>query len=283
MKGAPGRLGVVWRRILLALAAPVALCSLTACRVDMAVDVTMVQNGSGKVTVTVTADEQVVEQAPGLAGDLRLDDLTDAGWTTEGPVGTPSGGLSIELAHTFDTPEQATALIATLNGPSGPFKAVAFTRVGHTASIEYHITGQTRVNGLDGFVDPDLLAAVGATPYADAIEANGDTVDDDIGLTFNATLPGDIDTTTATSRNTPLKWTIPLDDTVVDLTTNSTASLERGRGWTVLATLSFVAFGMSMLLGIAFVAIIARRQHHRRRRRRSLAALVDLEVRDDLL
>ena len=36
----------------------------------------MDQNGSGTITVAVTADQQLVQQAPGLAGDLRLDDLT---------------------------------------------------------------------------------------------------------------------------------------------------------------------------------------------------------------
>ena len=269
----------MWRRLVIAAAAVV----MTACRVDVAVDVTMEQNGSGEITVTVTADADLVQQAPGLAGDLRLDDLTRAGWTTDGPVGTSDGGLSIELQHTFDTPEQATALVASLNGPNGPFEAVLFTRVAHKTSIEYHIAGRARVDGLSGFADPELLDAVGATPYAADIEAADLTPDEALGLTFTVTLPGLVDETTADADQTPLTWTIPFDDTVVDLTTATTTSLETGRSWTLLATLSFVALGLWVLLSIAFVVIIARRQHQRRKRRRSLAALVDLEVRDEFL
>jgi hypothetical protein len=267
--------------MLLALVAPIALVLLTGCRVDVAVDVSMVQNGSGMITVTVTADAQVVERAPGLASDLRLDDLSRAGWSTEGPVGTPDGGLSIELSHGFDTPEQATALIASLNGPDGPFEAVLFTREAHHASIDYHIAGRAKVNGLTGFVDADLVSAVGALPYTDDLATLDLTPDDVVGLSFTASLPGIVGETTAPGGKPPLAWTIPMDDTVVDLTTTSTTSLSTGRSWTLLATLSFVALGLWVLLSIAFVTIIARRQHHRRKRRRSLAALAELEVRDE--
>ena len=104
-----------------------------------------------------------------------------------------------------------------------------------------------------------------------------------MGLTFTVTLPGLVDQTTADADQAPLTWTIPFDDTVVDLTTATTTSLETGRSWTVLATLSFVALGLWVLMSIAFIVIIARRQHQRRRRRRSLAALVDLEIRDEFL
>ena len=281
--GAPDRLDDVSRRILLALVAPLAVLLLSSCRVDIAVDVTMVQNGSGAVMVTVTADAQLVQQAPGLAADLRLDDLTAAGWTTDGVVGTPDGGLSIELRHTFDTPGQATALIASLNGPDGPFEAVSFTRDAHTTEIEYRIDGRAKVNGLTGFADADLVDAVGATPYVDEIEAADQTPDDAVGMRFTAKLPGQVDETTSGDVDKPLAWTIPFDDTVVDLTTRSTASLERGRNWTLLATLSFVALGLWVLISIAFIIYIARRQHFRRKRRRSLAALMDMEVRDEYL
>jgi hypothetical protein len=243
----------------------------------------MAQNGSGVVAVSVTADAQLVQQAPGLAADLRLDDLTAAGWATDGVVGTPDGGLSIELTHPFDTPGQATALIASLNGPDGPFEAVSFTRDAHATEIEYRIDGRAKVNGLIGFADADLVAAVGATPYVDEIEAADLSPDDAVGMTFTAHLPGIVDETTSGDVDEPLAWTIPFDDRVVDLTTRSTASLERGRSWTLLATLSFVALGLWVLISIAFITYIARRQHYRRKRRRSLAALMDLEVRDDYL
>ncbi|MEI6403188.1 MAG: hypothetical protein WCP59_13465, partial [Actinomycetota bacterium] len=65
--------------------------ALTACRVDVAVDVEMVENGSGVVTVTAVADAELVARAPGLADDLRFDDLLAAGWVLEGPATTADG------------------------------------------------------------------------------------------------------------------------------------------------------------------------------------------------
>ncbi|MBI5089317.1 MAG: hypothetical protein HZB15_10795 [Actinobacteria bacterium] len=265
----------------MAVVALLAALLVAGCRVDVTVDVAMVQNGSGTVTVTITADRQVVDQAPGLAADLRLDDLEDAGWTTEGPVGTDEGGLSITLARTFDTPEQATAIVASLNGPDGPFEALLFTREASKTAIEYRMAGTIQVDGLLGFADPDLIEAVGATPYLDAIEERGYTVDDAVGLTFHATLPGVVRETTATERSFPLTWTVPFDETLIDVTTTSRTSLEADRSWRVLATLSFVALGLWVLISVVGIVLIARSQHRRRKRRRSLAALIELEARDD--
>jgi hypothetical protein len=271
----------VGRRVSIAILVAVVGVLLVGCRVDVAVDVSMEQNGSGTVTVTVTADADVVRAAPGLAADLRLDDLRDAGWTTDGPVGTPSGGLSIALVHTFDTPGQATALLASLNGPDGPFEAVAFTREATDAEITYRMTGQAKANGLTGFADPDLITAVGATPWVAEAEAAGVDPDEAVSMTFTVTLPGVVDETTAASDTQPLSWAVPFDDTAVDLTTQSTESLSTGRGWSVLATLSFVALGLWVMMSIVGIVLIARRQHRRRQRRRSLAALIALEHRDD--
>jgi hypothetical protein len=267
--------------VVLALALPLVALVLAGCRVDVAVDLTMAQNGSGTLTLTVTADRQVVESTPGLAADLRLDDLTDAGWTTDGPVGTDDGGLSLELRHTFQTPEQATALLASLNGTDGPFKALLFTRSASSSKIEYRIAGTARVDGLTGFADQDLVRAVGGEPYADVLDARNLTPDEAIGLTFRATLPGRVDETTSTSKSNPLTWTIPLDETLVDFGTRTTASLESGRGWSVLATLAFVGLGLWVLISLVAIVLIARRQHQRRKRRRSLAKLMALEARDD--
>ena len=232
--GAPVRLGVVGRRVSIAIVVAVVAVLMTGCRVDVVVDVTMEQNGSGTVTVTLTADADVVRTAPGLAADLRLDDLRAAGWTTDGPVGTPSGGLSIALVHTFDTPGQATALLASLNGPDGPFEAIAFTREATDDEITYRMTGQAKANGLNGFADPDLIAAVGATPWVADAEAAGVDPDDAVSLTYTVTLPGVVDETTAASDTPPLSWTVPFDDTAVEVTTRSTESLATGRGWSLL-------------------------------------------------
>src|SRR5262249_16716884 len=93
---------------------------LAACRVDTTVDITMGQDGSGKITVTAVADAGVVSQAPGLADDLRFDDAEKAGWTVTAPTPTSDGGLKVELTHPFANPEEATALLQSINGSGGP-------------------------------------------------------------------------------------------------------------------------------------------------------------------
>ena len=284
-------------RPLLALAC---VLILTSCRVDVAVDVDMAQNGSGRVMVTVDADADVVTQAPGLADDVRLGDVRAAGWSTDGAVATPSGGLQLVLTRSFDTPEQGTAILATLNGPSGPLQAIALTRSATDTSITTGLSGSLRVDGgLDAFADPDLLAVVGATPWAENITEAGLTTDRAVSITFRATLPGEVVTTTAEGRSpaaldgaaldgaalggappddstvttgatgaTTLIWTPPLDGSQVDLASTTSYSLERGGIWSVLSSLALLALVAWVLASIVVIGWVAR-AHHRRADRRA--------------
>ena len=178
---------------LLALAV---ICS--ACRVDVSVDVAMNNDGSGTITVMAVADADIVARAPSLATDLRLEDVRAAGWTVAGPEPTPEGGLQVVLTRAFLTPAQANAMLAGLNGPSGPLVGLTLGRSRGNEATTYTLNGSLQVvGGLDAFSDPDLLAAVGATPYATEIAAAGLQPADVVGVTFTATVPGSITATTA--------------------------------------------------------------------------------------
>ena len=78
--------------------------------------------------MTLHIDTDVVEQAPGLAEDLRFDDAEKAGWTVTGPTPTSDGGLRAELTHAFANPEEASALLQSINGSGGPLHSVALSR-----------------------------------------------------------------------------------------------------------------------------------------------------------
>lgn len=148
------------RRALLLLAAAL---TLTACKVDASVDVSMRPDGSGKLTLTVTADQDVVRQAPDLAADLEFDDAKAAGWTVEGPVDTDVGGLQVVLTHEFATVEEATVLLRSLNGTGGPLRNVTITRTITKSEITTVLSGALRADGgVDAFADPEVLAAIGA-------------------------------------------------------------------------------------------------------------------------
>lgn len=250
-----------------ALLAGGVLC-VSACRVDVAVDVAMQPNGSGIISVTVDADADVVEQAPGLADDLRFDDLTAAGWTVHAPTLTPAGGLSIGLEHGFDTPEQATALIATLSGPDGPLRSVSVARVTSTRSVTYTMTGSGGADSLTAFTDPDLVASVGATPYVDDITAAALAPGDAVGLVVSARLPGEVITSTATpNADGSLVWEIPIGGGSVELTTTTSTSLERGGAWPLLAGAALAALIAWSVLSVVTIAVVARARRLRSHRR----------------
>lgn len=267
------------RRFLLLVAA---LAVLAGCRVDVGVDVQMAQNGSGTIIVTAAADAAVVSAAPGLADDLRLDDVRAAGWAVDGPTATAGGGLQLVLRHDFSTPEQATALLASLNGPQGPLQAVLLSREATDSAITYTVSGKAGLEaGLASFADPDLLAAVGAEPYADQVREADVSPADAVAITLTMRLPGEVVSTTGEqgtggmlgeapdSTIAPyLTWSVPTDGSSTDLATTTRESLERGGIWSPLATVALVALVAWIVLSLVLIALVVRKRRQVRRRRR---------------
>lgn len=276
------------RRIVPLLLAIVSL-TMASCRVDVAIDVDVRQNGSGVVTVEVTADAAVVDAAPGLADDVRVEDLRAAGWSVDGPAETADGGLSLVLTRPFSTPEQATALLSTINGPDGPLRALALTRSATDESIVFTLTGTLGVEGgLLAFTDPDLLASLGVSPYAEQIAAAGVDPVETIGIDLRVSLPGEVQATSgeiiggssepttsgdATGEPTAgrsdvrevIVWSVPLDNSRLDVATVSEESLRRGALWSILAGIALVALVSWMIASVVLIGWVVRV-----RRRRSL-------------
>ena len=100
-----------------------ALLVLTGCRVDIKLEVDADDDGSGTIAVTVDLDNRAVALVPGLAEDLRLDDLLSSGWAVEGPTQINNGGLRVLLTYDFESPAEANAALAQINGPNGPLLA----------------------------------------------------------------------------------------------------------------------------------------------------------------
>ena len=252
---------------------------LTGCRIDVTVEVTMEENGSGELTVTVVADPEVVAAAPGLATDVRVDDLVTAGWRTDGATATPDGGLQLVLTRGFRTPEQATALLSSLNGPSGPLQAILIERAASLREVTFSVRGSGSTDGgLDAFTDADLLAAVGGTPYAEQIAAAGATPDQVLGVRLQLSLPGEITSTTGTELDPPagsdgsdgddgdrsaVEWTVALDGTTTAIEATSTRSLERGGVWPWLANGLLVLLVAWIVVSVVLVLLVARARRRR--------------------
>lgn len=180
-------------------------------------------NGSGTVTVVVTADKDIVAKAPGLEADLRTDDLVAAGWTVEKPSKTKDGGLSVTLRHSFANPAQATAILAQINGPRGPLHDVSLVRNGRDTDSTWTLKGRLEVNGgLEAFADDATLQLLDGAPYAAEVsEANMD-LGDAVGIDFAATLPGKVDSTTGLAAGDTITWRVPMDGTPTDIATSTT-------------------------------------------------------------
>ena len=245
----------------------IAVVLLAACHVDATVDIAVEADGSGTITVTALADADVVSQAPGLAEDLRFDDAEAAGWTVTAPVATADGGLQVELSHEFANPEEATALLQSINGSGGPLHGVVLSRGIDERGTIVSLTGSLRIDGLAAFADPDVLAAIGATPYAEQVAASNSSPNQAVGVTVRAELPGKITSATGTVENGSVSWIVPLDGSQVDLGTTATDDHGTARIWGVASNVALIALVGWCIVAAAFIAWVVRqrkrRVHHR--------------------
>lgn len=241
-----------------------ALLALGACKVDVTVNVQVAADGSGTVTLTAIADAAVVAQAPGLAEDLRFDDAVAAGWTVDGPAATADGGLQVVLTHTFATVAEASALLQSINGASGPLQNITIARTDAESQITTFLTGSLRVDGqLQAFADSDLLSAIGGSPYEQTIRELGLAPSDAISFTLTADLPGD-----AVAADSPTQWVAPLDGTTLEVAATSALAQGGSSGiWGTVSTVALVALVAWCLVAIAFIVFVAKA-----RKRRALAA-----------
>jgi hypothetical protein len=200
-----------------------AALTLSSCRVDQSVSLTVKPNGSGEVTVVITADKDIVAKAPNLAADLRTDDLVAVGWEVSKPVETKTGGLTVTLVRPFRNPAEANIALSQVNGPKGPLHEMVVTRTGKDTNSQWSLAGRLEVTGgLEAFIDDAGLELVGAAPYLANVQEAGLDLGDAVGITFTATLPGEIEQSTGVRGDGIVSWAVPMDGSKVDIATTST-------------------------------------------------------------
>jgi len=253
------------------LAIVVAALALAACKVDTTIDVAVKADGSGTITLTAVADADVVAQAPGLAEDLRFDDAVAAGWVLTPPAATAAGGLQVVLTHDFTTVAEASALLTSINGSGGPLHDVVLSRVVTSDEITTTLAGTLRVDGgLDAFADPDVLAAIGGSPYADNIAAANLRPTDAVTVAFTAHLPGKV-VTTASGVEPTLTWSVPLDQSAADLSASSViAQGQPSSSWGTISKVALIALVAWCVIAFGFIAFVAKARRARARRRAPL-------------
>ncbi len=235
---------------------------VAGCRLDVDVAVDMDSDGAGTITVTAIADPELVAQAPALADDLHLDDFRNAGWVVDGPVATDDGGLRVVLTHGFDSPEEATGLLAGLNGANGPFQGLTLSRTVDGSSVTYAADGTLHlVGGVDAFSDAYVQSLGAGTPFAETLASRGVPLGDELDIDLSITFPVDPETNAAVA-DAVATWQVPVDGSTVQVsatgTSNPSHTAER-----VLAVLALAALVAWIALATAFIVYVVRHRHRR--------------------
>ncbi len=254
----------------------VSLLALSACRLDVTVDVVMEPDGTGVVTVVAVADAELVAQVPDLVDDLRLEDAVENGWVVEGPNEAADGGLSLTLTHDFTSHVE---LANVLNSIGPPFTEMAAARTTEDGQTTNAVNGELQLaDGFASFADADLVAAVGGMPFAEEFTATGATPEQSMSFTFRVSLPGELvsaETGTEVDDGV-IERVAPLDGSSLNV---FTATVQRpaseGGAWaSPLSTAAFIALAVWVVAAAAFIVFVAvARDNKRRRRERSLRQL----------
>ncbi len=249
------------------------LLVLTGCRVDMYIDVTADDSGAGTISVTVDIDAEAVTLVPGLAADLRLDDLIVGGWTVEGPTQVNSGGLRVVLRYPFESPAEANMALSQISGANGPLLNAAVKRTvdGRTVNTTLDATLQL-VGGVEAFSDADLSNLIGATPWRSTAEKLGVDLNSSFSLTLSANLPGEIRKSTGTVADGGVIWNAPIDGTAQTVVLGTALTKVDGSIWKTIANIIGGLLGLWLIaMGLLIVIVLLARRRKRpstpRRRR----------------
>lgn len=266
---------VASRRPFRAAAVIVAVIVLSGCRIDAVVGLNLARDGSGVVTVEAVADAAVVDAAPGLAADLRFDDARSAGWSVEGPTATDDGGLRVLLTAPFRTIDDANVLLRSVSGDAGPLRSLTLVRTGgvDTAGVPdgsdalIALTGGLGVTGgLDAFADPQVLAAVGATPYADDLASAGIDPADAVTVRLDVSVPGRFTAggEAATTSDGIVSWVVPMGGDTTEIA--ATWEVTGGSWWTTVATVARWSLVLWVAASIVLITVVMQARRRRRQR-----------------
>ena len=257
----------------IAVLATLCVVLLSACRLDVTVDVVMQPDGTGTVTVEAVADADLVQRVPDLAADLRLEDAVANGWVVDGPTPLDGGAMSIRLTHPFTSAEELASVLNSIGPPLTNMQAARTVGAGDQADTTNAIDGQLQLpNGFASFADAELVAAVGGQPFGDELAASGLTPEQAMSFTFRVALPGELvrAETGSVVDGSAIEWTAVLDGSSQSLLTQTVQRpAGSGNGWAQplanAALIALVAWVVVATAGIGYVAL-ARRSKRRRRR-----------------
>jgi hypothetical protein len=239
------------RRLVLAVAA---LASLAGCKVETTVEVDADADGTGRVVAEVVLDDDAVRRVPGLAEQLRVDDLRAAGWQVEKPRKAAAGGLVVEAAKRFRTPAEAAQAVEELTGPAGPFRGFELRRERSFLRTRTAFSGTVDLGrGIEAFGDDVLRDRLGGSSLgldpAELESRLGTALSDVFSFRVVARLPGNVSSDASGVEGDGVVWRPALGETVVVHATSVR--------WNVR---SIAAAAVSAVAAAALAIVLARRR-----------------------
>lgn len=179
------------KRLLLVLLLAVLL---SACRVETTVSIKVEESGGGTVQVVANFDAEAWE-ALEAEQDLRLDDLSDAGWQVSGPNVDESSSVTLDASKEFASAKELGDVLAEVSGPDGPYARLGLSQHESFARSRYRLEGVLDGSmGVLGLAESDVTEALGGLPYGtdlEALEASlGAPVGSFVTLNLHVDLPG---------------------------------------------------------------------------------------------
>ena len=262
--------------ILLVLAGVLLFSS--ACRVDSTVDIRVDDNGSGVVTVQVSADAEAVALIPDAPNALQLDDLSDAGWVVNENSVDAAGSLVVVVSKSFTKASELGLVLDEIAGPDVIFDGFSLT---NEHNFEVFGFGPARTDyALAGSVNPAFeLEQLGGV-FPEGLPPLGrplSLIEDDfegafenvLGLTVRLRLPANLEAANGEVVDETTSWSMNFGDPTVEIAANSAAESILPRVWTMVA----FAAGILLLLFLgaySLLFLLAKWRTPKGRRRRDV-------------
>ncbi|MDE0268558.1 MAG: hypothetical protein OXI96_05925 [Acidimicrobiaceae bacterium] len=265
------------------------LMLITACRINTNIDIHVAGDGSGKVTVAVTADDDAVMAAPELISDLIVDDIIEAGWAP--PIIDPipaDGGVIITTFKKFDSAHQLQPILDEIAGPEAIFSNLKLEQDSSFGETRWNF--RTTINPspqLEVFSDAELAEILDgqffgrpAEEIEAALKASEYFFELDLKLTLQADIltPDNADDTTpeegGVSTLTPnevagrtARWHFTYGDPIATISISSAANFNNPKIVRYVSIAAAIAFCVALLILVMarFMTVMSIPKGHRRR------------------
>ncbi len=237
---------------------------LSACQIDLVLDVVIRDDGSGTVDFTIAADDEVMSYLD--ASDVDLSGLATGGWTLRGPLSGPDS-TSVQLSKEVPSAEQFDDVIAQLDDGRLVTDVEVDIEVGiGTTDYEATLVVAPTMTARD-FSDRELTALLDGEPFGEQLDVleqrAGRPLDEAVVFVASLTMPdgstSEVSTTLADGvAKTVSGTTSYLDDTVDDR--RAAAQTARDAFDDSIRTVA-VFWGIAALVVVVLLSIGWRRRH----------------------